>query len=287
MRKTYALIDCSHVCYAAYYSMPRLSHGNVETGVLYGFLKRILGVAKDLDTNRLIFCWDSPASIRKDHYPWYKEQRGKNKDKAMVELINEQKELLRNVILPLIGFTNSVMIEGYEADDTMAYLIESRPKSDFYIVANDADLFQIMKNKNCLGIYRLKDRDIYTVKDFKATYHGLPPVKWDRVKAIAGCSTDEVPGCPGVGEMTAVKYLTDNLPSRYKAFQTIESKEGREIEKRNKWLVHLPLPGLEDFGITIFKNKFSKKGFLKVCKMYHFASLENNRHVWYKMMRGQ
>ena len=282
----YVLIDCSHVCYAAYYSLPRLSADGKGTEVMYGFLQRVLSLAKDRRTNKLIFCWDSPYSIRKDRYSWYKEKRGKQKDEAMMKMMQEQMEILRNIILPSMGFKNQILIDGYEADDTMAYLVESRPNKQFYICANDGDLFQIMKNRNLSGIYRLKDKRVYKRCHFKEDYLGLSPKKWHLVKAIAGCSTDEVPGVEGVGEMTAVKYLTGNLPSRYKAYQKIESPEGRKIKKRNMWLVTLPLPGLEEKGIKILRNDFDKKKFKRICDMYRFNSIWNNRFSWFRVMKG-
>ena len=283
---TYALIDCSHVCYSAYYAMPRLSNGNVETPVLYGFLQRMLSVTKHLDTNRLIFCWDSPRSIRKERYSWYKERRSKNRDQAMMEIINEQKEVLRNVILPRMGFKNQLMVDGYEADDIMAYLVANYPKKKFVIVANDEDLYQILRYKNLKGILQMKDWKLFTKEDFKAEYLNMPPSRWHRVKAIAGCGTDEVPGVVGVGDMTAVKYLTGNLPDRYKAYGDIVSEGGRAIAKRNLWLVTLPLEGIQPEEVRILKNKFSHKGFESVCRMYKFMSLYNNRFTWYRMMRG-
>lgn len=280
------LIDCSHVCYAAYYSMPKLKTNEIETGVLYGFLKRVLSISNDLNSNKLIFCWDSSRSLRKEKYSWYKERRSKNRDQAMVDMINEQKNVLMTVILPTIGFTNQILIDGYEADDVMAYLVKSNPEDSFVIVANDEDLYQILRHKNLKGIYRLKDRKVYTRKDFKKEYLGIKAGKWALVKAIAGCGTDEVPGVAGVGDMTAVKYLTGNLLDRYKAYQAIKSEEGKKIIARNKWLVTLPLQGIEEIKIDILPNKFSHDGFLKICKMYKFLSLYNNRFTWFRMMKG-
>jgi len=284
MKKTYILVDCSHVCYAAFFSLPRLSSKDTNTGVIFGFLKRVLDITKALNTNRVIFCWDSPASLRKDKYSWYKERRAKKHREnggEEAKILFAQMEILRNVVLPMIGFKNQVLIEGFEADDVIAKLVESR-SSNFYVVTNDSDMYQILKNKNCLGIYKSHKKQLYDVKKFKEEHLGLSPKKWHLVKAIAGCETDEVPGCPRVGEKTAVKYLTGNLPETHKTYDMIISKEGRKIKKRNLWLVTLPLP--ETPEIKIFKDKFTKKGFLKVCRMYGFISLENNRHAWYKMM---
>jgi DNA polymerase-1 len=280
----YILIDCSHVCYAAYFSMKNLRAGAIETGVIYGFLKRILKVAQHMGSNRLIFCWDSPRSIRKERYSFYKEKRSKAKDPAMMEMMHEQMELLRNVVLPTIGFNNNIMIDGYEADDIVCQIVAERPKSDFIIVANDEDLYQIFRYRNLKGIWKVKDNALYTPQDFADEHLGLKPRLWAKVKQIAGCGTDEVPGIKGVGEKTAVKYLTGNLADRLKSYKDIISPEGRAIAKRNWWLVRLPLEGTIDQDLRFYKNTFSKKGFIRICKMYHFQSLMSNRWAWYKLM---
>jgi hypothetical protein len=265
--------------------MKKLKHGVIETGVIYGFLKRILKVSQQVGSNKLIFCWDSPRSIRKERYSWYKEKRSKAKDQAMMEMMHEQMELLRNVVLPLMGFRNNIIVDGYEADDIVCQIVADRPKSKFIIVANDEDLYQIFRYRNLDGIYRVKDHSLYTPQDFHDEYLGLKPRKWAKVKQIAGCGTDEVPGVKGVGEKTAVKYLTGNLPDRLKTYKSIVCPEGRAIAERNHWLVRLPLEGMADQDLRIYKNEFSKKGFLKVCKMYGFKSLLANRFAWFKLMR--
>ena len=71
--------------------------------------------------------------------------------------------------------------------------------------------------------------------------YGIGPSMWADVKALAGCPGDCVEGIVGVGEKTAIKFLTGNLKTSTKAYGCII--EGREIWNRNLELVRLPYEG--------------------------------------------
>jgi 5'-3' exonuclease len=60
------------------------------------------------------------------------------------------------------------------------------------------------------------------------------------VKALSGCTSDEIPGIPGVGEKTAIKYLSGALKSEHKTFQSIVQNQA--LFQRNLALVTLPHP---------------------------------------------
>ncbi|GAH00618.1 unnamed protein product, partial [marine sediment metagenome] len=100
------------------------------------------------------------------------------------------------------------------------------------------------------------------------------PREWKLVKALAGCSTDGIPGVKGVGEKTAIKYLTSQLKETTKACQAIISKEGIKIFKRNLKLVALPFKGTNVFKLK--KDKLSKEGWIKVTKTLGMKSLQNH-----------
>jgi len=79
---------------------------------------------------------------------------------------------------------------------------------------------------------------------------GIDPTMWADVKAIAGCSTDNVQGVKGVGEKTAVKFLTGGLGPDTKAFDRITSIDGNDVWERNLHLTRLPFKGTKRFKLV-------------------------------------
>ena len=107
----------------------------------------------------------------------------------------------------------------------------------------------------------------------------VTPEDWGKVKAIAGCSSDGVPGVSGVGESTACKYLTKMLPKTYKTYKTIE--KSTELINFNKQLVILPFKGTPDLVVKN-KNKLSLEKFITISQRYGFDSFlkKENLDQW-------
>jgi DNA polymerase-1 len=203
------LIDSNYLAYQARYVHADLSHKNEKTGILYGFLQRVVTLAKLHRTSDIVFCWDSPRSIRKERYDWYKAKRhSKPMDEDQLiehQQAMEQFELLREEILPSIGFNNVLTLTGYESDDLFAQIITTPlfPKCRFIIVTADEDLYQLLKDDR-VWMYNPSTKEYTCASKFTASY-GIPPEDWVKVKSIAGCHTDEIPGVKkGLGEKNAI-----------------------------------------------------------------------------------
>ena len=115
------LIDCHYLGHQARYTHKGLkSKEGKPTGVLFGFLSRVLSLCFLFETNDVIFCWDSSKSIRKIRYDWYKKKPPLSpEDMNDLQEAREQFTILRKRILPAIGFKNNIMYPGREADDVM------------------------------------------------------------------------------------------------------------------------------------------------------------------------
>jgi 5'-3' exonuclease len=91
---------------------------------------------------------------------------------------------------------------------------------------------------------------------FRKTW-GLEPAQWADVKAYAGCSTDDVPGVPRVGEHTAAKYLRGELGTHTKTYAALARAEIQCAF--NLKIVRLPFPGTPTFEIrqdTVTEEKW-------------------------------
>jgi 5'-3' exonuclease len=179
---------------------------------------------------------------------------------------------IREILLPVMGFVNNFQQSGYEADDLIAH-IAMRIPDDTVIVSTDNDLLQLIHHDRFCPIRFYNFKGITDEVEFRKAMFGLDPIKWAMVKAIAGCSSDEVKGIVGVGETTAAKYLMGMAHG--KVLEKIESEEGKAIAYRNMRLVGLPYcNGLKPIRITeLGEDSLSAEKFAAIFGQYGFKSL--------------
>jgi DNA polymerase-1 len=275
------LIDAHGVGYRAHHST-----GSLDSGIAFGFLTTVLQLGGRYHTNSFVFCWDSPGSLRKKLFPEYKASRVVKtpEEKAERELIYTQFNSLHAYILPALGFMNQLQQDGFEADDLIAQTLIDNPDRQFLMVSSDHDLFQLLQYKNCKGQYLLSSGKLMTASSFMAEYR-VPAREWVSVKSIAGCDGDGVPGVPGVGEKTAIKYLMDELPDGKKK-EAIHNHWAR-IHSNFK-LVRLPFPGVKLIA-SIRKDSFDEESVQEVFSDLGFSSFVDGeqRERWNRFCRGE
>lgn len=281
-RRKYLVLDCNYLCHRAKHSTGGLSYDNTPTGVIYGFLKSISYFQEFFNTPYVIFCWDSKTSKREEIFPAYKANRKdkyKDMSKREIQFENEfrwQMKMLRRKYLPAIGYRNVFVQKGYEADDIIASVCMNLSMLDeAIIISSDQDLYQLINSY--VSFYNPVKRKMLTVQGFKKKY-GIQPYMWIHVKAIAGCSTDGVPGLKGIGEKTVIKYLTNQLKETTKASQTIRCVNSIGIFKRNLELVGLPFKGTKVFSLQ--KDKVTQEGWNKVMKALGMKSLRDKAPIF-------
>ena len=277
------IIDGNNVCHIVNHSMGHLSNEERQTGVVFGFMKQLLMLARRMKTKEFLFCWDSQKSWRKEIYPEYKGNR-KNKERTDQEeferqALYDQISEIRRDILPALGFNNSFIKTGYEADDLIAYIVLTYPEDEYTVVSTDQDLYQILSDH--ARIYNTITKKFITKKDFVDKF-GLDPVMFREVKAISGCTSDYIKGIQGVGETTAAKYLRQDKVS---STLTDRIYEGHEIIKRNRQLTYLPFQKeisgtVPNLGITLKKDTLHLSKFKKLFNQMSFNSFMNDIQSW-------
>jgi DNA polymerase-1 len=253
------IIDSNGLAYRSLFSMGDLKHNQNKTGVIFGFLSEVRNLAEKFSCNQFIFCWDSKNSYRKLICPEYKENRSHllSSEKEILEIAYKQFNLLRDEILPNMGFRNIFIQSGYEADDLIAWIVYRLP-DNYLIATGDDDLLQLLKDhpKYPIEIYNLRVKKIITEEDFTKKY-GIKPIDWSIVKSIGGCSSDNIKGISGVGQESAIKYLNNNLKDGA-IKKKIESIEGKKITQDCMELVHLPFVGDREISIIKDREEFYK-----------------------------
>lgn len=269
--KTWLLFDVSYLAYRAFYSTGQLSYDDVPTGVLYGVFSEVLRTMERFQEWNVVFCFDVGRPKRVKLLPTYKQGRRKaeytDEEQRARKEIKAQLDGLREDILPYIGFKNIFWAKGYEADDLIATTVLGLEENeDAIMISNDQDLYQLL-GPRC-EMWELGKKQYLNAKKFQQRY-GIKPEQWVEVKAIAGCTSDNVPGIQGVGEKTAIKYLRGELKgkARNKIVMNDDWPENRK-------LVRLPFRGCPTFEKR--PDEVTKKRWQEAMKDFGFSSLIND-----------
>jgi DNA polymerase-1 len=267
------VLDGTYLCYRAFYAMGNLANDDGErTGVVFGFLNDLARLREKFESDRFVCCFDRGVSFRRAAYPPYKMNRvesKKNDEEAHQDRLRQMRLLYRE-ILPELGIVNRFAVKGYEADDLIASAVNSLKGHRVIIVGSDHDLYQLLSPT--VSIYNPTKQEIYGECDFHAEF-GIGPSQWADVKALAGCSGDNVEGIRGVGEKSAAKFIAGTLSPRSKQFERIV--DGTKIWERNLGLVKLPWTGTPK--LTLTENEVTPVKWNRLVKRLRFKSL---RGVW-------
>jgi len=265
------IVDGNNIAWRSFHAMrgTDLSVGGVKTGMMYQVMMTICQIHERWQTTKLIWCFDGPESIRKRLSSDYKANRKPTDDQtaAMRTEAYAQIDRLRLEVLPALGYRNIFHTEGYEADDLIARAAQNY--DEVVIVSNDQDLYQVLSETT--KIWNLKE--VKTLEWYTSTFKLLPN-EWIQVKAIAGCSSDNIIGVRGVGEQTAVKFLQGNLGGK-KADAIVEFIKTDQY-KLNRRLVKLPLKGCPEFEQV--GNILTNRRWAEVCGQWRMDSLRHRNY---------
>ena len=203
------LLDAYALIYRSYYAFiknPRINSKGLNTSAIVGFLNTLEEVLNKEKPTHIGVAFDPHGpTFRSEAYPAYKAQREATPEdiKQAVPII---KDLLKAYHIPIL------QVDGYEADDVIGTLATKAGQQgiDTYMLTPDKDYGQLVTDH--VFIYRPRHGGGYEtmgVEEVKQKY-GIPSTTAViDLLALMGDSADNFPGCPGVGEKTAVKLLNE------------------------------------------------------------------------------
>ena len=203
------LLDAYALIYRAYYAFmknPRINSKGLNTSAIMGFCNTLHEVLEKEKPTHLGVAFDPHGpTFRTEAFPAYKAQREETPEdiRASVPII---KEILAAMRIPVL------QVDGFEADDVIGTLAtkSSEIGVSTYMLTPDKDYGQLVK-KNVF-IYRPRHGGGYETLDEMGVCnkYGIPtPLHVIDLLALMGDSADNFPGCPGVGEKTAVKLINE------------------------------------------------------------------------------
>ena len=278
------LIDGSGYIFRAYYALPPLTRKSdgLPVGAVSGFCNMLFKLLEDSKSSENLnkpthfaVIFDSARrNFRNDIYPDYKGNRSDAPDDLIPQFDYIRKSVL-SFNLPSIELIN------YEADDLIATYVEQilGEGAKVTIVSSDKDLMQLFK-KN-VRIYDPMKNKFITKEDVNKKF-GVEPKKVIDVQALAGDSTDNIPGVPGIGVKTAAELINEygTLEILLKNADKIKQNKRREtlIGNKDKAIVSKKLVTLKnDVPVKNKIDEFKLKNIDK-SKLYSFLrEMEFNR----------
>jgi len=212
-KETLYLLDGSSYIYRAYFAIRHLSSPKgFPTNAIYGFTQMLLKIMKDHAPAHVAVIFDAgKITFRNELFPAYKATRA-TMPEDLAQQIGPIKEMVRAFNIP------ALQLAGFEADDiigTIARQCEAKGMK-CVVVTGDKDLMQIVsEDVTLLDTMKEKSFGIAEVQE----KFGVEPARVVDVLALWGDASDNIPGVPGIGEVTAKKLMQefgtlDNLLAR-------------------------------------------------------------------------
>ena len=203
------LLDAYALIYRSYYAFiknPRINSKGLNTSAIMGFLNTLQEVLTKEQPTHIGVAFDPHGpTFRSEAYPAYKAQREATPEdiKQSVPII---KDLLKAWNIPIL------QVDGYEADDVIGTLATKAGQQgiDTYMLTPDKDYGQLVGDH--VYIFRPRHGGGYETmgpEEVKAKYAIPSTGAVIDLLALMGDSADNFPGCPGVGEKTAVKLINE------------------------------------------------------------------------------
>jgi DNA polymerase I len=246
------LIDGSGYIFRAYYALPPLTRKSdgLPTGAVSGFCSMLFKLLEDSKSDQnsqkpthFAVIFDSARkTFRNDIYSDYKANRSEAPDD-----LAPQFEYIRKSVLAFN--LPSVDLPNYEADDLIATYVDKILKkgAKVTIVSSDKDLMQLYK-KDVRIFDPMKNK--FISEDDILNKFGVDASKVIDVQSLAGDSSDNVPGVPGIGVKTAAELINKygTLEKLLKSTHEIKQNKRREslIENKDKALISKQLVTLKD-----------------------------------------
>ena len=202
-KETLFLLDGSSYIYRAYFAIRHLSSPKgFPTNALYGFTQMLLKVMKDHAPAHVAVIFDAGKhTFRNELFPAYKATRA-TMPEDLAQQIEPIKQMVRAFNIP------ALQLPGFEADDiigTMARQCEAQGLR-CVVVTGDKDLMQIVtENVTLLDTMKEKSIGLAEVRE----KFGVDPDRVVDVLGLWGDASDNIPGVPGIGEVTAKKLLQE------------------------------------------------------------------------------
>jgi len=209
-QKRLFLLDAYALIFRGYYAFiknPRINSKGMDTSAIMGFMNSLMDVIKREKPDHLAVAFDNGGSqLRNEIFPEYKAHRDATPEAIKIAVPYIQ-ELLKAMHIPIIE------VKGFEADDLIGTIAKQAEKQNYkvFMVTPDKDFAQLVSE----NIFMYKPArmgngiEIWGVPEVLAKFEIERPDQVIDFLGMMGDAADNIPGLPGVGEVTAKKLLKE------------------------------------------------------------------------------
>jgi DNA polymerase-1 len=237
------LIDGSGFIFRAFHGLPPMTRPDgTPVNAVLGFTNMLWKILRDSEAEYFAVIFDTARkTFRSDIYPDYKAHRPPPPDE-LIPQFDLVRDATRAFNVP------SLEMRGYEADDLIATYTRLAREAGLRvtIVSSDKDLMQLVEDPQVVMFDHFKNREI-DVAGVKEKF-GVGPERVIDVQALAGDSSDNVPGVPGIGVKTAAQLIND-----YGDLDALLARAGeiKQPKRRQNLIDHADLARLSRQLVTL------------------------------------
>ena len=197
------LVDGSGYIFRAFYALPPMSREDgTPVNAVLGFTSMLLKLSEDMEGENILVVFDAArTTFRNEIYKEYKANRSEPPEELVPQF-----DLIKKATTA-IGL-KSLEVENYEADDIIATYVKIAKKENIetLVISSDKDLMQLIQDG--VSLYDPM-KNIKIGPEAVLEKFGVSPDKVIDVQALAGDSSDNVPGVPGIGVKTASQLINE------------------------------------------------------------------------------
>ncbi len=229
MEGKFLIIDTYSLANRAFFALPPLTTSQGQpTNAVYGMIMMLLRLLEEAKPDYFLAASDAGApTFRHQEYAAYKGQRLKMEDslRTQIPLI---KELFGRLRIPVYEKP------GFEADDIIGTFARQAAAAGLKveIITGDRDAFQLVEPKVTVCYTKRGITDVERVDEAYLQHrYGLRPAQLIDLKGLMGDSSDNIPGIPGFGEKTALKYIHEfhSIEQIYENLEQIARERDRQL----------------------------------------------------------
>ena len=220
LRKLILIIDFNNVLFTSYYGQKLINQHGYNVNAVKGFFTKLKNLKDIFDPDFIVFARDLSRvkTFRRKLFPDYKAQR-----KPMDPDIFSQMKMTQQIVA-LLGFS-IISHELYEADDIMGMISRfgEEHEMDSIIISSDRDMYQLITDHTFVMSPRNSD---LIDKNYLQEHYQLTPDQWIELKILQGDRSDNIPGIPGIGEVTALQLMQQygSIQNIYQSMDQLKPK---------------------------------------------------------------
>ena len=220
LRKLILIIDFNNVLFTSYYGQKLINQHGYNVNAVKGFFTKLKNLKDIFDPDFIVFARDLSRvkTFRRKLFPDYKAQR-----KPMDPDIFSQMKMAQQIVA-LLGFS-IISHELYEADDIMGMISRfgEEHEMDSIIISSDRDMYQLITDHTFVMSPRNSD---LIDKNYLQEHYQLTPDQWIELKILQGDRSDNIPGIPGIGEVTALQLIQQygSIQNIYQSMDQLKPK---------------------------------------------------------------